>query len=104
MFLNKKVMISQPMYGLSDAEIKEARDRAKDFIRQHRGDIVENLVDTSEMDKKDTLPLYCLAKSLEAMSHCDVVYFLEGWKRARGCRIEHLAAEAYNMQIIYEYR
>lgn len=104
MFLNKKVMICQPMYGLPYAEIKEARDRAKDFIRQHRGDIVENLVDTSEMEDRATMPLYCLAKSLEAMSYCDVVYFLEGWKRARGCRIEHLAAESYNKQIIYEYR
>ena len=47
-------------------------------------------------------PLCFLAKSLENMSLCHVAYFCKGWENARGCRIEHDAAVAYGMEIIYE--
>ena len=28
--------------------------------------------------------------------------FCKGWENARGCRIEHEAAKAYGLEIIYE--
>lgn len=46
--------------------------------------------------------LFFLAKSLEQMSLCNIVYFCKGWENARGCRIEHDAAVAYGLDIIYE--
>lgn len=49
----------------------------------------------------ENIPLCFLAKSLEYMSLCDVAYFCEGWEDARGCRIEHEAAEEYGLDIIY---
>lgn len=48
------------------------------------------------------IPLCFLAKSLENMSKCHVAYFCKGWQTARGCRIEHEAAKAYGIAIIYE--
>lgn len=48
------------------------------------------------------LPLCYLAKSLENMSLCHVVYFCKGWENARGCRIEHDAAVAYGLEVLYE--
>lgn len=48
------------------------------------------------------IPLCFLAKSLENMSLCHAVYFCKGWENARGCRIEHDAAVAYGLDIIYE--
>lgn len=48
------------------------------------------------------IPLCFLAKSIEKMSHCDVVYFCDGWEDARGCRIEHEVAENYGLECIYE--
>lgn len=48
------------------------------------------------------IPLCFLAKSLENMSLCHVAYFCKGWENARGCRIEHEAAKAYGLEIIYE--
>lgn len=47
-------------------------------------------------------PLCFLAKSLEAMSECTTVYFCKGWEQTRGCRMEHDAAVAYGMEILYE--
>ena len=47
-------------------------------------------------------PLCFLAKSLENMSLCHAAYFCKGWEETRGCRIEHEAAKAYGLKIIYE--
>ena len=48
------------------------------------------------------IPLCFLAKSLENMSLCHAAYFCKGWENARGCKIEHDAAVAYGLDIIYE--
>lgn len=48
------------------------------------------------------IPLCFLAKSLENMSLCHAAYFCKGWENARGCTIEHEAAVAYGLDIIYE--
>lgn len=48
------------------------------------------------------VPLCYLAKSLENMSLCHAAYFCKGWEDARGCRIEHDAAVAYGLEILYE--
>ena len=48
------------------------------------------------------IPLCFLAKSLENMSLCHAAYFCKGWENARGCRIEHDAAVAYGLDVIYE--
>ena len=48
------------------------------------------------------IPLCFLAKSLENMSLCHAAYFCKGWENARGCRIEHEAAVAYGLEILYE--
>lgn len=37
-----------------------------------------------------------------AGSLCHAAYFCKGWENARGCRIEHDAAKAYGLEIIYE--
>ena len=57
-----------------------------------------------EMEKRGVvqIPLCFLAKSLENMSLCHAAYFCKGWENARGCRIEHEAAKAYGLEIIYE--
>lgn len=102
------VMISQPMGGLSDQEIVATRDNAICEIRKMGGTVINTLfseewmVNQTRLDDFVVSPLWFLAKSLEAMSHCHAVYFCKGWEKARGCRIEHEAAVAYGLHIIYE--
>lgn len=40
--------------------------------------------------------------ALENMSLCHAAYFYKGWEDVRGCKIEHEAAEAYGLEVIYE--
>lgn len=105
----KKAMLSQPMAGKTNAEIVSARDRAIRVLREKGYEIVNTLF-TDEWYSKEKMeergvvqiPLCFLAKSLENMSLCHAAYFCKGWENARGCRIEHEAAKAYGLDIIYE--
>ncbi len=104
-----KAMLSQPMAGKTDEEIVETRERAINVL-DGKGYEVVNTLFTDEwyshenMEKRGVvqIPLCFLAKSLENMSLCHAVYFCKGWQNARGCRIEHDAAVAYGLDIIYE--
>lgn len=104
-----KAMISQPMAGKTEKEIVETRENAITFLKERGYDIV-NILFTDDwysdkaMQERGVvqIPLCFLAKSLENMSKCHVAYFCKGWQTARGCRIEHEAAKAYGIAIIYE--
>lgn len=104
-----KAMISQPMGGKTDEEIIATRARAIYALHRRNYDVVDTLFSeewySNESAKSGNVvqrPLFFLAKSLEAMSHCHAVYFCKGWEKARGCKIEHDAAVAYGLHIIYE--
>lgn len=104
-----KAMISQPMAGKTPEDIVETRNRALEFLEKNGYEVVNTLftdVWYSESSMKDrgvvNKPLCYLAKSLENMSLCDVAYFCKGWERARGCLIEHEAAIAYGLIVMYE--
>lgn len=105
----KKAMLSQPMAGKTDAEIATTREKAIAALEE-KGYEVVNTPFTAEWYGKDQMeargviqiPLCFLAKSLENMSLCHAAYFCKGWENARGCRIEHEAAKAYGLEILYE--
>ena len=104
-----KAMLSQPMAGITDEEIIATRERAIADLTSRGYEIVNTLF-TDEWYSKEKMeergvvqiPLCFLAKSLDNMSRCHVAYFCKGWENARGCRIEHEAAKAYGLDIIYE--
>lgn len=105
----KKAMLSQPMAGKPDEEIVATREKAIASLKERGYEIVNTLFtdewyNTENMEKRGVvqIPLCFLAKSLENMSLCHVAYFCKGWENARGCRIEHEAAKAYGLEIIYE--
>lgn len=104
-----KAMLSQPMAGKTNEEIAATRDRAVAFLKGMGYEVVNTLF-TDEWYSKDAMeqrgvvqiPLCFLAKSLENMSQCHAAFFCKGWEKARGCKIEHEAAVAYGLAIIYE--
>ena len=104
-----KTMLSQPMAGKSEEEIRATREKAIKALEKRNYEIVNTLF-TDEWYNSDKMkergvvqiPLCFLAKSLENMSLCHAVYFCKGWEQARGCRIEHDAAVAYGLTILYE--
>ena len=104
-----KAMLSQPMNGKTDEEIIATREKAIKELEAAGYEVVNTLF-TDEWYNSENMrsrgvvqiPLCFLAKSLENMSLCHAAYFCKGWENARGCKIEHDAAVAYGLDIIYE--
>lgn len=104
-----KAMLSQPMAGKTEEEIIATREHAIAAL-EAKGYAVVNTKFTDEWYSKEKMeergvvqiPLCFLAKSIDNMSRCHAAYFCKGWENARGCRIEHEAAKAYGVTIIYE--
>ena len=105
----EKAMLSQPMAGKTDEEIRATRDKAIEALTEQGFEIINTLF-TDEWYSKEKMtergvvqiPLCFLAKSLENMSLCHAAYFCKGWDKTRGCKLEHDAAVAYGLKIIYE--
>ncbi len=104
-----KAMLSQPMAGKTDEEIIETREQAIKVLHEKGYEVVNTLF-TDEWYSEESMqergvanrPLCFLAKSLENMSLCHVAYFCKGWENTRGCKLEHDAAVAYGLTVLYE--
>ena len=105
MNMRQKVMISQPMNGMSMDDILAAREYATAFLKEQGYDVEDTFFTDDGFISDDTrnVSIAYLAKSIEAMSKCDTVYFCKGWANARGCKIEHKIAEEYGLIIIDEF-
>ena len=105
----QKIMISQPMNGLTHEQIVETRDRFLEYVKNEELEVI-NTYFPDEYYLKEyitekgiiQIPVYFLAKAIETMSFCHKVYFAKGWENARGCKIEHEIAKQYGLEIIYE--
>ena len=100
----KKVFISQPMRGLTDEEILEKRNEIKKDIKTKINEEVE-FINSFMQDYPSNIhdihvPVWYLGKSIQLLSQADMIYFGEGWDKARGCRIEHEIAKVYGIDII----
>lgn len=98
----KKLFISQPMGGKTDEEILTARNLAIKSAEKVIGEPVETIESFIKAAPADAKPLWFLGKSLELMAKADVMYFVDGWEKARGCRIEHACAAEYGIECIEE--
>lgn len=96
----KFAMISQPMNGITEEEIKKTRAIAGLKLLKKGYLVADSCIKNTKNRNNESL--WYLAKSLEIMSECDAVYFCKGWKNARECRIEHEAAKAYGLKLIEE--
>lgn len=86
-----KVMISQPMNGKTDKQIKKERQKIIEMLEAEGHTVIDTVLDISE--GKD--PIYYLGKSIQYIAEADGVVFMSGWKDARGCLIEYEVAKKY---------
>lgn len=96
----KKLFISQPMRGKSDEDILKEREQAIAKAQETVGEPVEVIDSFFQSAPADARPLWFLGKSLELLSTADLAYFADGWRDARGCRIEHECAVEYGIDRI----
>ncbi|MDR3243557.1 MAG: DUF4406 domain-containing protein [Elusimicrobiota bacterium] len=94
-----KVIISQPMKGKSEQQVREERASLVKAI-EAKGDTVVDTV-FPDVTGKGNIPLKYLAKSLEFIADADVVVFMDGWENARGCKIEHQCCIDYGIKTDY---
>lgn len=95
-----KVMISTPMSGIPDEQVKTLLDKiTKDFEKLHI-EVVHSFFIEDCPDDYINEKLYYVSKSVEIMGKVDAVYFTRDWQTSRGCRIERQIAEAYNIKIL----
>jgi hypothetical protein len=101
-------MISQPMRGLTDKKIAETQSRLAKELKK-KGYYVLNTLFKDSCGEEDMKrlgikhrALYMLGLSLAGMSRCDAVIFANGWRAARGCYLEYLAAQRYGLKILFD--
>ena len=93
-----KIMISQPMRDKTNEQIRLERADLVKRLEEEGYEVVDTVLDISE----NKSPIYYLSKSIELLDQVDVVHFMKGWEKARGCKIEHEVAVAYGKKVFYE--
>lgn len=96
----KQAFISQPMSGYTDEEILVVRAKATEKLEKMGYEVMDSFI-TDEIDSKCPGLSY-LARSLSIMANADAVYFVKGYQKARGCLVEEMCAEKYNIIRLYE--
>lgn len=96
-----KVMISQPMKNRSEEGIIEERKNIIERFNNMHIEVIDTIF-TEEAPEDNNAGIYYLGKSIQEMSKVDALFMCDGWRKARGCRIEHLVAQEYGVKILYE--
>ena len=96
-----KIMISQPMKDKTRDEIELQQEKIANILFDHYGDGNIEILTTIVENHEKKSALECLSESIFFLSTCDILCMAEGWENARGCRIEHEIAKAYDKKIIY---
>ena len=87
-----KIMISQPMKGRTEKDIKEEREALVTKLEAEGHEVLDTVF--TDFDCYAS-PIAYLARSIEYLDKADAVVFMKGWEEARGCRIEHIVATEY---------
>lgn len=94
-----KVMISQPMRGKTNEQIKEERVELVNSLTEEGYEVLDTVLESAPAD--EDVAIYCLSQSIRYLGKADMVVFMKGWEKARGCKIEHQVASEYGKEIKY---
>jgi Asp-tRNA(Asn)/Glu-tRNA(Gln) amidotransferase A subunit family amidase len=93
-----KAIISQPMKGLTEEQIRRERAEAVKFLEEKGYEVVDTVF--PDFKNEGNIPLKYLSKAIEAIADVDLVYFLGDWRDSRGCRIEFECCIQYGIQFV----
>ena len=96
-----KIMISQPMNGKSEEQIIQEREKIVKEMQEDGAEVIDTIFTEEAPTDIDTAIFY-LSKSIETIGKVDALFFMKGWEKARGCKIEHQVAVEYNKKVFYE--
>jgi len=108
-----KVFISLPMRGLTLKQVKYNYEQAKMNISNMSlankdGSIVDpddlfffdNIQE--DLDPETSRSLDYLSNDVKMLGDADLVYFVSGWEKSRGCNIEYQICKDWNIPMIFE--
>jgi hypothetical protein len=90
-----KAVISQPMRGKTEEQIRSERAGTVAELSGRGYEVADTVF--PDFTNQGNVPLKYLARSIEAIADADLVYFMPGWKEARGCRIERRCCDEYGV-------
>lgn len=96
-----KIMISQPMRGRTDKQIRAERDAIASKLEAQGHEVIDTIFTEEPVDGCDSA-LFYLGKAIESIGKVDALVFAKGWENARGCRIEYDVAKYYGKFIKFE--
>lgn len=88
-----KLMISQPMRGKTNEQIREERAELVKQLEAEGHEVVDTVFEEAPAD--EDMAIYMLSQSIRYIGKVDGVVFMPGWNMARGCRIEYDVAISY---------
>lgn len=92
-----RVFISQPMNNRSEEDILLERDSVLALCQEKNPEKRVIEIPSYFGPHSQSTPLESLAMGLGMMASADKVYFVPGWDKTRGCKIEHLCCEEYGL-------
>ena len=97
-----KVMISLPMDGHSDEDVRKRMEFLKKEFGKLHIDVMDSFIDVPADESVRNEHIFYLGRSIMMfLAHADAVYFDNGWNNARGCRIENQICKEYGIKCLY---
>lgn len=96
-----KIMISQPMRGKTNEQIRLEREELVKELENAGHEVLDTIIDDFVEGQDDDYAIRCLAKSIEFIANVDALIFMPGWENSRGCRIENSVALEYGKFVKY---
>lgn len=94
-----RVMISQPMKDLTEEQSRQNRTEAVAMLESEGHAVIDTVFADTPPESAEQ-ELWYLGKSFQAIASVDAVYFMDGWREARGCRLEYEACKTYGITIL----
>ena len=103
----KYAVISQPMKGIDPNKVTSQREKAEAAVRAAGYEPIDTVYKEDfkyDVDSDNIInpALWHMGLALMRLSKAHVIYMCDGWDTTRGCLLEHQAAVAFGVDIMYE--
>nr|DAV26018.1 MAG TPA: N-deoxyribosyltransferase [Caudoviricetes sp.] len=103
----KYAVISQPMKGIDPDKVTSQREKAEAAVRAAGYEPIDTIYEEDfkydvNSDNVVNPALWHMGLALMRLSKAHVIYMCDGWDTTRGCLMEHQAAVAFGVDIMYE--
>ena len=100
-----KIFVSQPMNGRDEEEVLLEREVYANAFIKKQGILMNTSDVVIDNYHKPNAPanasrLWYLSDSLKQMSEADVVIFVPGWRKAKGCKVEMMCCKLYDIPYV----